>query len=225
MITLAIDTSFQTGFISLCQGTLLVFQKQLAVSYRHSQYLMETLHQAFEQEKISLKDLDLIVSCTGPGSYTGIRVGACVCQALSYALEIPMVGVCSLKGLVPEKEGYFASIMCARQNDLYAILGKKSHKSIEWISQARRISLSDLLAELPPSSSIITQEDLSFYDKMCALDASLKHFSWQQSSSDALYLNCLGQNLYEEEGPLLEKQLPLCYLRQTQAEYEKSKKN
>lgn len=69
---------------------------------------------------------ELIAVGIGPGSYTGIRVGAALAKALSFAWKIPLTGFCSLKAFLPslEKEPY-AVIVDARMGGLYVLFSGK----------------------------------------------------------------------------------------------------
>jgi tRNA threonylcarbamoyladenosine biosynthesis protein TsaB len=57
-----------------------------------SQILLPKIEQLLKDQHIHLKDLRAIEVATGPGSYTGIRVGVSVANALGFALKIPVNG-------------------------------------------------------------------------------------------------------------------------------------
>lgn len=58
--------------------------------------LAETIHQQItdllKQQKLSLQELEGIVVYEGPGSFTGLRIGLSVANALVYSLNIPIIG-------------------------------------------------------------------------------------------------------------------------------------
>ena len=62
----------------------------------------------------------LIAVGTGPGSYTGIRVGAALAKALAYGWSIPLLGFCSLKAFAP-----LPVLVDARMGGFYALLDKE----------------------------------------------------------------------------------------------------
>lgn len=64
---------------------------------RKSQRLLLFLSEILEKNNISIKDFDQIEVNTGPGSFTGLRVGISVSQALGYSLGIPVNGKDVLK--------------------------------------------------------------------------------------------------------------------------------
>jgi tRNA threonylcarbamoyladenosine biosynthesis protein TsaB len=71
-------------------------QTKLAyVSWQAHKQLSETIHlkikELLDQENLSLNDLNGIAVFKGPGSFTGLRIGISVANALAYALNIPVV--------------------------------------------------------------------------------------------------------------------------------------
>jgi tRNA threonylcarbamoyladenosine biosynthesis protein TsaB len=62
-----------------------------AVAFNENYKTNEFLQKFLKQQKVKVSELTKIVVCSGPGSFTGIRVGASLAQALSFALKIPLV--------------------------------------------------------------------------------------------------------------------------------------
>ena len=80
---------------------------------------------------LTLKDIDLLVSDIGPGSFTGIRIGVATCKAFSDSLNIPTVGVSSLEVLAYsiKKESLICStIDCKNDNCYFALYELKDEK-------------------------------------------------------------------------------------------------
>ncbi len=64
--------------------------KKTKVANRKSQTLLPLIVEILKENKLKFKDLDDIEVFTGPGSFTGLRVGISVAQAISYALGIKL---------------------------------------------------------------------------------------------------------------------------------------
>jgi tRNA threonylcarbamoyl adenosine modification protein YeaZ len=81
--------------------------------------------------------LDLIAVGTGPGSYTGIRVGTALAKALAYGWEVPLIGFCSLKAFSRD----LPVLVDARMGGFYALIDQKpallppDHPSLQTLSQ------------------------------------------------------------------------------------------
>ncbi len=105
---------------------------------------------------------ELIAVGTGPGSYTGIRVGAALAKALSYGWKIPITGFCSLKAFLPssEKEPY-AVIVDARMGGLYVLFSGKDTPELVPPTDSRLQEIPHLFSphpELLNKRGILAQE-------------------------------------------------------------------
>ena len=64
-----------------------------AVAFNENYKTNAFLEKFLKHHKIKMADLTKVVVCTGPGSFTGIRVGVSLAQALGFALKIPVVAI------------------------------------------------------------------------------------------------------------------------------------
>ncbi len=71
----------------------MVKQFQTEVAFNENYKTNEFLQQFLRREKIKTADLTKIIVCTGPGSFTGIRVGVALAQALGFGLNIPVMAI------------------------------------------------------------------------------------------------------------------------------------
>lgn len=104
MILLAIDCA-----ASLCASSVYDTgaAKELGRCVRdlgkgHAEHLMAVVEEALTQAGVVYADLGLIAVSTGPGSFTGVRVGVSAARGFSLALKIPAVGVTTLEALAQE---------------------------------------------------------------------------------------------------------------------------
>lgn len=104
MILLAIDCA-----ASLCAASIYDTDasRELGRSVRdlgkgHAEHLMSVIDEALAQAGKTYADLGRIAVTTGPGSFTGVRVGVSAARGFSLALKIPAVGVTTLEGLASE---------------------------------------------------------------------------------------------------------------------------
>src|ERR1035437_1453422 len=88
---LHIDTSTDTGVVALnCDGVILAY-KVNEEARNHASTINIMIEKLLAGVKISLSDLDGIVVCAGPGSYTGLRIGLATAKGLCYALNVPLI--------------------------------------------------------------------------------------------------------------------------------------
>lgn len=94
---LALDTSSQSGSVALCHGTTVIAESFLNVHRTHSENLFRQIDLALRDADWSLRDIDLLAAVTGPGSFTGLRIGVAMIKGLGQVLGKPVVSVSSLQ--------------------------------------------------------------------------------------------------------------------------------
>ncbi|UCI07543.1 tRNA (adenosine(37)-N6)-threonylcarbamoyltransferase complex dimerization subunit type 1 TsaB [Mesorhizobium sp. B1-1-8] len=73
----------------------------------HAERLMSAIEAALRAGGIGYHDLDAVAVATGPGSFTGLRVGVSTARGLALALKIPAIGVTTLEALAAEAAAAF----------------------------------------------------------------------------------------------------------------------
>lgn len=101
MIFLAIDTALQATSVALVELTTGNKTKLLTSFYldgalTHSETTLPLLEQALAAARLSLADIDFFVAVTGPGSFTGLRIGVTLVKTLAYTQKKPCIVVRSL---------------------------------------------------------------------------------------------------------------------------------
>jgi tRNA threonylcarbamoyl adenosine modification protein YeaZ len=129
MKILILETSSEKGVLVLSEKETVLAVRPLGGGPELSKKLGEEVDALLKAHSFSP---DLIAVGTGPGSYTGIRVGAALAKGLSYGWEIPLIGICSLKGFAPFEEGPFAVLIDARMGGFYTLFGERSGEEIQF---------------------------------------------------------------------------------------------
>lgn len=92
MITLIIDTSeINTAKVAF-EIAGKVFEKKTESRILKSQTLLPLIEELIHEQNLKLTDITAITVATGPGSFTGLRVGASVANALGFLLGVPVNG-------------------------------------------------------------------------------------------------------------------------------------
>lgn len=99
MKILNFDTSLEKTYISLSINNKIVFSKIIEnqTGIYHSAFLIPTLVELLQENKLQIKDLDYIATNLGPGSFTGIRACLVVARTLCQQYNIKALGVSSLE--------------------------------------------------------------------------------------------------------------------------------
>jgi tRNA threonylcarbamoyladenosine biosynthesis protein TsaB len=96
-LILMIDTAQETAFVSISKDGRPIDYIQNDIQKEHAAFLHVAIQDVLKSCDVELKDIDAISVTKGPGSYTGIRVGMSSAIGLSYALNKPIIHICSLQ--------------------------------------------------------------------------------------------------------------------------------
>ncbi len=97
---LFINTSEFNGLhFALISNTPVGIKKELTktLAYNENYKTAALLVQFMKSAHVSPKSLTKIIACSGPGSFTGIRVGIALTQAMGFALDIPVIAIKKLQ--------------------------------------------------------------------------------------------------------------------------------
>jgi tRNA threonylcarbamoyl adenosine modification protein YeaZ len=98
---LAIDTSGMDALVALGEEDGgLVAERRWAAGYRHGEELLTRIDHLLSANGVPLAELCGIVIGTGPGAFTGLRVGLATAKALAHGLGIPIAGVASAEAML-----------------------------------------------------------------------------------------------------------------------------
>lgn len=122
MRVLAIDTSSNVASAAVAEDGRLLGESILNHKKTHSQKIMVMVKELLEDLELTVHDIDIFAVANGPGSFTGLRIGAATIKALAHSVNKPVVGVSTLAGLaynLPYAEHIIVPIMDARNNQVY----------------------------------------------------------------------------------------------------------
>jgi tRNA threonylcarbamoyladenosine biosynthesis protein TsaB len=124
-VLLCFDTSSPTVAVALHDGTDVVAEMVSEQAMRHGEQLAPQIDAVMRQAGVVRQDLTALGVGTGPGPFTGLRVGLVTARTLAFVLDIPVYGVCSLDVLAVEAAstglvaGDFVVATDARRKEVY----------------------------------------------------------------------------------------------------------
>lgn len=134
MRILAVDTATPTGGIALLRGGTLVAEVQLTSKETHAKRLMSAIDSTLRMAGIGLAECDGLAVTTGPGSFTGLRIGISAVKGLGFAAGKPVTGVSTLDVLAHQFP-WFPDLICpmldARKEEVYTAI-YKCHRNADW---------------------------------------------------------------------------------------------
>ncbi len=180
--------------------------------FRHSETLLPAIEHCLAEASLPLRQIGLIACTSGPGSFTGLRIGMATAKGLSLALGIPWVGVPTLDCIAhgQQKAGRtIVPVIDARKNRLYSALYRGGRRVSEFLD----ISLAELLALVDGDAEV----DFIGPDADLMADYVLERpgFSILDDDPEARLegLAALGETVFREKGPASEEEGPL-YMRE-----------
>ncbi|VEN75361.1 tRNA (Adenosine(37)-N6)-threonylcarbamoyltransferase complex dimerization subunit type 1 TsaB [Candidatus Desulfarcum epimagneticum] len=99
MKILAADTGTNICSVAVCGDGEILAEISANTRQTHSRHLLRLVRQALDMAGLSISEIDAFAAATGPGSFTGLRIGVASIQGLAAASGKPAAGIPSLKAL------------------------------------------------------------------------------------------------------------------------------
>ena len=152
MKILAFDTTAATATAAITENGKLIAQTVLNTPNTHSVTLLPMIDFLLGSSDLSVDDIDLIATVTGPGSFTGVRIGVATAKGLAMSRAVPCMGVSAPEALAYNlydvKSGIICPVMDARRGQLYNALFRKNGDVFERLTDDRAITAEELASEL-----------------------------------------------------------------------------
>lgn len=137
---LHLETSTKVCSVSISlNGNLISTKETEEEGYSHGENLTLFIQEVVQKAAISIKDISAVSISSGPGSYTGLRIGVSTAKGLCYPLNIPLIAIDSLTSLAEiAKEKYSDTNLCplidARRMEVYNAIYDNQINQIKNIS-------------------------------------------------------------------------------------------
>ena len=151
MLILAFETSAKAASVALHDGQKLLAEGYQNTGMTHSQTLMVMADDALKQCGKTAADVTAVAVAEGPGSFTGVRIGAAAAKGFAWGREIPCYGISTLEAMAHSLgiyQGYICPVMDARRAQVYNALFYVNRGEITRVAPDRAIALADLGEEI-----------------------------------------------------------------------------
>lgn len=125
MKILAIETSALSASAALCEDGFLLGEFYVNIRQTHSETLMPCVCEVLRRVRVGFGDIDLYAVTSGPGSFTGVRIGVSAVKGMAIARHVPCAAVSSLEAAaanLPFYDGIVCAVMDARRSQVYSAL-------------------------------------------------------------------------------------------------------
>lgn len=151
MKILAIDSTESTVAAAIADGRELKASVTVNGRLNHSETLLPAIEEIMRETGLKYDDIDIFACSEGPGSFTGVRIGAATVKGLAFGRGKPCVGVSALHAMAYNFIGFHGvvcPVMDARRSQLYNALFSVNGSEIIRLTPDRVITADELAAEL-----------------------------------------------------------------------------
>ena len=226
MNILMIDTSGPACGVAIMRDGRLIYEAELVNKQTHSQRVMLMADAALAMSDMTAAEIDVFGAVTGPGSFTGVRIGVSTVKALAHAAGKPCVAVDALEALaanVTAFDGVVCPILDARAQQVYGAIFKNGERVLEDTVEKLALFL-DRVEATGENALFLGDGAPGFENAICerlgekAQFVSAQHMGLRAGSACAL----AAKRLEAGEEPLSYLTLLPLYLRAPQAERERA---
>lgn len=232
MRILGIDSSGLVASVAVTDDDVLLGEFTTDYKKTHSTTLMPMLDELIKMLGIDLKTIDAIATAAGPGSFTGLRIGAATVKGLAYALNIPVIAVPTVDAIAYNLYGskrLICPLMDARRQQAYSGL-YRFNETNEFIVKKEQEpeSIKDIIDRIN-----ITDEPVTFLgdgvpvfkdyiEKNVTVDYDFAPVFCSRQRAGTVA--SLGSIYFKREHYTSSEEFRPVYLRQSQAERERAEK-
>ena len=227
MKILALESSALTASAAVCEESRLLGEITLNNGNTHSETLLPMTESLLCFLGLQVSDMDLFAVSIGPGSFTGIRIGAATVKGLAFGSGKPCIGVSTLAALaynVPVPGGLICPVMNARRGQVYTALFRCRGGKPERLTPDTARSLEELDEQLRAYDEPVfltgdgyTLAEDALRHPIGALPDRLRY----QSAASVAYA---AWDAYQSGVRTTEAELTPVYLRPCQAERERAER-
>ena len=225
MKILAFDSTATTASVAVTEDSRLLGEVTLNNGNTHSETLLPMAQALLGMLRLTVGDIDLFACSAGPGSFTGVRIGAATVKGMAFGTKKPCVGVSTLEALANNMKGHsgiVCPVMNARRSQVYTAIFESDGETLKRVSEDMAIGadeLDEMLSayECPVylvGDGIEVALDCFKKTRATAAPEQLRYQSAYSVSEVALRMHAEGKSVSDAE-------LTATYLRLSQAERER----
>ena len=149
MKLLVIDTSGPVCGVAVLENEKVLCEYTVQNRNTHSANLMPMTEAALASSGLSVRDLDAVAAVTGPGSFTGVRIGVATAKGLAHGAGIPCIAVDALESLCCSA-GAFDGVVCPIQDARAGQVYGAAFRNGERLLQDEPLKLEEFLEKILP---------------------------------------------------------------------------
>lgn len=156
---LAIETSTPVCSVALGKGRRSVIEKRIEGRSVHSERTFEFIKELLDRHDLKVKDLDAVLFSNGPGSYTGLRIGASAIKGLLFQQDVQLYTLPTLLSfaipLLEKNPPAVHAVIDARREHLYHQKVKRSLDEGVEVSEAKVVEIEKLQEKIKKGDVVV----------------------------------------------------------------------
>ncbi len=227
MKILALDSTALTASVALCEDERLLGEYTIQNGNTHSETLLPMIESLLGFFSLKADDIDLFAAATGPGSFTGVRIGAATIKGLAFDTNKPCMGVSALESLAYNlnlTDGLICPVMNARRAQVYTALFRCQNGCLERLMPDSAIAITELDARLKDYDEPIRLCGDGYDITTQGLTHSLYSTPERLRHQSAYSVAQVARRLYANGHVTTDSEMVPTYLRPSQAERERAER-
>lgn len=232
MKILALDSSGLVASVAVVEDDVTVAEYTLNYKKTHSQTLLPMLDEIRRMTELDLNTIDALAVASGPGSFTGLRIGSATAKGLGLALSLPIIPVPTVDALAYNlygSEKLICPLMDARRNQVYTGLYTFKGDTLVTIEPQCAVDIADIIShinEIGKAAVFLGDGVCVYQDRIAGLVRVSYEFAPPCCNRQrAACVAALGEKLYRAGVVQEAAQHTPDYLRLSQAERERNQKS
>ena len=228
MKILAIDTSAIVATVAVTENEKPLAQYTINNGNTHSETLLPMIESVLNSLSLKVSDIDLFALSAGPGSFTGVRIGAATIKGLAFDSQKPCVEVSTLEALAQNLvlyKGLICPVMNARRSQVYTALFRSDGKTLTRLMPDSALAITELDEILSKYSEdvALVGDGYEITEKELTLTPII-FVPQAQRDQSALSVATVAYNGYLNDSICSDVTLAVNYLRPSQAERERAER-
>lgn len=226
MIILALDSTAKAAAAALLCDEKLIAKDMHDDGNTHSSTLLPMVEKLLSENSLTVNDVDLFAATAGPGSFTGVRIGAATVKGLAFGKGKPCIAASALEALaynMRDTDGVVCALMDARRGQFYTATFEVKDGRVSRITPDEAKSGEDVASSLAKYEKVYLVGDGAAVAKPFFSDnATLA--GEDRLLADGESVGLLAYKLYREGKAVSDGEFAPTYLRLPQAERERLEK-
>jgi tRNA threonylcarbamoyladenosine biosynthesis protein TsaB len=221
MRLLALETATLAGGAALIEDGRLVGESRLNIALTHSERLMAVVDRLLQDCGWDVASLDALAVSIGPGSFTGLRIGAATAKGLALALEIPVAPVPTLDALaatLPFADATVCPLLAARRDEVYCSLYRWTGRAMARRGEYLALPPEAAVAQFEPPVIVLGDGVAACRPFLARLGSGVREADPVHSLPSPAAVGALGHAMLAAGGGILAERLTPLYLRPSEAE-------